>query len=295
MQTNISNPVTAEKLAFRVKLFELSRELGFELCGIASAEPSESFVHYQRWIDEGCHAGMDYLAKNMEIRADPQRLLPEAKSVLMLGVPYRTVLESDPELRRQFFSSDDSDCVPIAAYACGIDYHLWIRQRLKKIAEFHRQVVPQGNCRGCVDTAPFLERQYAQNAGLGVRGRNTMLIHPEWGSRFFLAALLTTEELPVSKPLEFHPCANCQCCQKACHSGALNEPFRLDARKCMNYWTIEHKESFTGSSFGCDLCQNACPWNRDKIEAGRLPREVFAARNGETLKKTPVGGRRHEA
>ena len=294
MQTNLNDSRMGEKLAFREKLFELSRELGFELCGIASAEPSESFVYFQRWIDDGCHAGMDYLARNMEIRANPQRLLPEAKSVLMLGVPYRTVLESDPELRQHFFSSSDSDSVSIAAYACGIDYHLWIRQRLKKIAEFHRQTVSQGNCRGCVDTAPFLERQYAQNAGLGTIGRNTMLIHPEWGSHFFLAAFLSTEELPISLPLEFDPCADCQRCQKACPNGALSKPFRLDARKCVNYWTIEYKGPFAGSSFGCDLCQNACPWNRDKIEAGCLPREVFAERNGETLKKTPVG-RRHEA
>ena len=295
MQTNLSNSATGEKFAFRDKLFELSRELGFEFAGIASAASSESFAHFQRWIDDGCHAGMDYLAKNMEIRAEPRRLLPEAKSVLMLGVSFRTVLESAPELRQLFFSSEEgSDCISVAAYACGIDYHLWIRQRLKKITEFHRQTIPQGNCRGCVDTAPFFERQYAQNAGLGTIGRNTMLIHPEWGSHFFLAAFLTTEELPASKPLEFHPCVDCQRCQKACPNGALSEPFRLDARKCVNYWTIEHKGPFSGSSFGCDLCQNACPWNREKIEAGCLPREVLAERNKEILKKTPVG-RRHEA
>ncbi|MCL2305976.1 MAG: tRNA epoxyqueuosine(34) reductase QueG, partial [Planctomycetaceae bacterium] len=237
-----------------------------------------------RWIDDGFHAGMDYLAKNMEIRADPQRLLPGAKSLLMLGVSYQTVLESEPEIRRLFFSCEEQDALPIADYASGIDYHLWIRKRLNQLAHWHRQWIPQGRCRGCVDTAPLLERQYAQNAGLGKIGKNTMLIHPNYGSRFFLAALLTTEELEPTQPLPFDPCSDCQRCQNVCASGALGEPHRLDARKCVNYWTIEHGDGLSNVSFGCDLCQNACPWNREKLPSGRLSRKMLQETEPDELK-----------
>ena len=268
----------------REHLLELAGTLGFELAGVASAKPSEAFADFQRWIDDDFHAGMDYLARNSEIRADPQRLLSGAKSVLMLGVSYRTVLESEPEIRRLFFSCDEPDFLPIADYACGIDYHIWIRDRLKQLAQYHRRQVPQGRCRGCVDTAPFLERQYAQNAGLGGIGKNTMLIHPDYGSRFFLAALLSTEELMPTPPLSFDPCGDCKRCQDACPGSALREPYRLDARKCINYWTIEHGNGFSGDSFGCDQCQNACPWNREKFSNGRLPKKMLRETDGNELK-----------
>ena len=276
----------------RKHLFELAKALGFELVGIASAEPPESFTAFHRWIDTGFHAGMEYLARNPGIRADPQRLLPEVKSVLMLGVSYRTVLESAPEIRRLFFSCDEPDSLPIADYACGIDYHIWIRERLKQLARHHRQWVPHGKCRGCVDTAPLLERHYAQNAGLGKIGKNTMLIHPEYGSRFFLAALLSTEYLTPTPPLSFDPCGDCRRCQDACSSDALCEPYRLDARKCVNYWTIEHGQGLSDDSFGCDQCQDACPWNREKLPHGRLSRKMLRETDVNELKslleKTPL-------
>ena len=269
----------------REHLFALAGTLGFELVGVASTRPPEPLAHFQRWVGDGFHAGMDYLAGTMEIRADPQRLLPGAKSVLVLGVSYRAVLESAPEIRRLFFDDDEEDSLPIADYACGIDYHIWIRGRLKQLAQMHRQWVPHGKCRGCVDTAPLLERQYAQNAGLGTIGKNTMLIHPEYGSRFFLAALLTTEELAPTLPLSFDPCGNCRCCQDACPDKALGEPYRLDARKCVNYWTIEHIGGLSDVSFGCDQCQNACPWNREKLPQGRLSRKMLQETTPSDLKQ----------
>ena len=276
----------------REHFVEFAGVLGFELAGVATARPSESFADFQRWINDGFHAGMDYLSRNQGIRADPQRLLPGAKSVLMLGVSYRTVLESEPKIRRQFFSCDESDFLPIAEYACGVDYHIWIRKRLKQIAQYHRQQVPQGRCRGCVDTAPFLERQYAQDAGLGRIGKNTMLIHPDYGSRFFLAALLSTEEMMPTPPLSFDPCGDCRRCQDACPGSALGEPYRLDARKCANYWTIEHGDGFSGDSFGCDQCQNICPWNREKFSGGRLSKKMLRETDRNELKsllgKTPL-------
>jgi len=268
----------------REHLFHLAGTLGFELVGMASAGPSESFAYFQRWIGDGFHAGMDYLGRNIEIRADPQRLLPGAKSVLMLGVSYRTVLESAPEIRRLFFAGDEQDALPIADYACGIDYHIWIRERLKRLAQSHKQWIPQGKCRGCVDATPFLERQYAQNAGLGTIGKNTMLIHPVYGSRFFLAALLSTEEMVPTPPLSFDPCGDCRRCQDACYDKALGEPYRLDARKCVNYWTIEHKGGLSDVSFGCDQCQNACPWNRETLPKGHLSRKMLQETSPSELK-----------
>ncbi len=260
-----------------------SRNLGFELVGIASAKPSEAFVHFRRWIDDGFHAGMDYLAKNLDVRADPRRLLPGAKSVLMLGVSFRTVLESDPIVRNRFFVKNAGDTIPVASYACGRDYHLWIRERLKRLSEWHHRRFPTGSCRGCVDTAPFWERQYAENAGLGVAGKNTMLIHPEYGTRFFLAAFLTTEPLEPTEPLRFDPCSGCQRCQDACPTGTLGEPYRLDARKCINYQTIECKANTLDSSFGCDICQNACPWNRETVVPGRISRQTLNESSFEKL------------
>ena len=272
----------------RESLFEFAGQLGFELVGVASAQPPESFAEFRRWVNDGFHAGMDYLAKNLEIRANPERLLPGVKSLLMLGVSYRTVLESEPEIRQLFFSDDfcdEPDSLPIADYACGIDYHIWVRSRLKQLARWHRQAIPQGRCRGCVDTAPLLERQYAQNAGLGKIGKNTMLIHPDYGSRFFIAALLTTEEFTPTRPLSFDPCGDCQRCQDACPTAALAEPCRMDARKCVNYWTIEHSGDLSDVSFGCDQCQNACPWNREKLPHGRLSRKMLQ----ETRQKKESG------
>ena len=269
---------------FQEHLFEFAGSLGFELVGIASAEPPGSFADFQRWIDDGFYAGMDYLARNPVIRADPQRLLPGAQSILMLGVSYQTVLESEPEIRRLFFSCGEEDSLPIADYACGIDYHIWVRKRLKLLAQWHRRRVPQGSCRGCVDTAPLLERQYAQNAGLGKIGKNTMLIHPDYGSRFFLAALLTTEELEPTQPITFDPCGDCRRCQNACPYSALGESYRLDARKCLNYWTIEHGNGLPDDMFGCDLCQNACPWNREKLPTGSLSRKMLRETEPSELK-----------
>ncbi len=274
------------------ELAVFARELGFELVGIASAEPSAAFVRFRRWIDDGFHASMDYLARNLEIRADPRLLLPGAISVLMLGVSFRTVLESEPEVRNRFFEEKVGDRIQVASYACGWDYHLWIRARLKKLADLHRRRIPGGSCRGCVDTAPFWERRYAENAGLGVAGKNTMLIHPGFGSRVFLAAFLTTEPLEPTESLRFDPCAGCRRCQEACPTGALDEPYRLDARKCVNYRTIECKENTLDSSFGCDLCQNACPWNRETILPGHISRQQLDESSFEELTalygKTPL-------
>lgn len=258
----------------RQRLIDFAHELEFDIVGIARVERPDSFERYERWIQSGAHAEMSYLSRNVPARAEPNFVLPGVKSVLMLGVSNRTVLESEPQIRENFMNPAPP-YLKVANYATGIDYHLWIRERLKRLSQWHREIVPGEKCRGIVDTAPFMERHFAQKAGLGRFGKNTMLIHPRLGSRFFLAAFLTTLRLEETEPLAGTPCGECQKCCDCCPAGALS-PYFLDARKCWNYWTIEHRgeipdsvsetigRTHGGPIFGCDICQDVCPWNHDK-------------------------------
>ncbi|MGL6195827.1 MAG: epoxyqueuosine reductase [Thermoguttaceae bacterium] len=317
------------------KLGDYAVELGFELVGVAQAGRPSTFEHYENWISGGKHAGMDFLAKNPEARSDPDFILSGVKSLLMLGVSVQTVVESDEELRAIFFANRDKSviqgsvkdnikdcttCVTVASYAAGVDYHIWIRERLKKLSAKHRELTPHGKCRGIVDTAPLLERQFAVNAGLGKIGKNTMLINKKLGSRFFIAALLTTEQLaPLYIDDTVNVCENCSRCCDACPTGALT-PYELDARKCLNYWTIEYPASketgaygpetflpeeikknlgndYSKKFFGCEICQAVCPWNRENdFTAANLPLPDFEdADNSDTtrfyeqLSRTPLG------
>lgn len=259
-------------------LIENARRLGFELAGIAAAERPRTFDVYRRRIEDGCHAGMDYLAARCREREHPESILPGVRSLLMLGVSYRTVLGGGDVAAHPV-----AQLAGIAEYARGADYHDWIRARLKILSQKHRELFPEARCRGTVDTVPLMERDFAARAGLGRIGKNTMLIHTDpaakIGSKFFLAALLSTAEL---KPTETDsgepasPCGECRRCLDACPTGALTAPYRLDARLCLNYWTIEHRgeipreirQKLGNRFFGCDTCQAVCPWNRD---VGEIP------------------------
>jgi len=253
------------------RLLAEAKELGFELCGIANIARADSPAHFaafERWLQAGMHAGMAHFVRNFEVRKHPASLLPGVRSILMLGVSYGTVLNSQPHSVRQLSG--------IAECARGIDYHHWIRSRLAVLAATHRELFPESRSRGTVDTAPIFEKHYAAVAGLGTIGKNTLLIHPQLGSKFFLGALLSTEQLsteqaksiPVPKP--FNPCGECRRCLDACPTGALCAPFVLDARRCLSYWTLEHRGELPkeiadkrGSRFlGCDTCQSVCPHNQ---------------------------------
>ncbi|MDR0336792.1 MAG: DUF1730 domain-containing protein [Planctomycetaceae bacterium] len=260
-------------------------ELGFELCGVAPAEQPKTFDAFERWINNGQHAGMNYLAEKCSARKHPNSVLQGVQSILMLGVSFATVLNSEYHPVQQLTG--------VAEYARGIDYHHWIRQRLRKLETKYLQLFPNSQCRGVVDTAPILEKQFAVEAGLGKIGYNTLLINPQYGSKIFLAALLSTQHLqnsqkeqpsntnsskfnttnchtPASQEEITLSCNNCQRCLTRCPTQALVKPFVLDARRCLNYWTIEHhgkipeeiQNNLHQLFFGCDICVNVCPHNQ---------------------------------
>jgi len=246
------------------QLLVAAKELGFELGGITNAKSPEHLDAFERWLQTGMHAGMKHFVRNFEIRKHPESLLPGVRSILMLGVSYGTVLNSEPHPIRQLSG--------IVEYARGIDYHRWILRRLTTLLEIHScELFPDERCKGVVDTAPIFEKHYAAAAGLGSIGKNTLLIHPTFGSKLFLAAFLSTAQLePTPLPEPFEPCRECRRCLDACPTEALVEPFVLDARRCLSYWTLIHRGELPkemaenrGKRFlGCDTCQSVCPHNQ---------------------------------
>jgi epoxyqueuosine reductase len=203
---------------------------------------------------------MHYLADRREAYADPNRVLDGVRSVVMLAMNYRTAEPAAPR----------AGAGRVSRYAWGeADYHDLIHARLDQLAEFVSERVPDARVRGVVDTAPLLEREFAQLAGLGWIGKNTLLLNRHEGSWFFLAALLTDIELTYEAPLEIDHCGTCRACLDACPTGAFPQPYVLDAARCISYLTIELRDTIpmelrTGMGewvFGCDVCQDVCPWN----------------------------------
>jgi len=237
----------------------LAAEQGFEPVGVASLSPAPSAPHYREWLARGDHGGMSWMARNVDLREDPRGLLPGAMSALVVGLRYPAgeEVEEPPGIWRW-----------VARYARGRDYHLTMRERLGAIAQVVAQEFPGTRCRVCVDTAPLLERDLAVRAGVGAIGKNTMLLHPVHGSWFLLGELLTTLDLQPDSPIS-DLCGACSRCLEACPTEALPVPYRLDANRCISYLTIEHRGAIPAELqpalvehlFGCDICQEVCPWN----------------------------------
>jgi len=248
----------------------LALDLGFDRVAIGPADPPEHGAALVRWIDAGCAGGMAYLGRRMEERLDPQRVLPGAASVVCVAMGYFQGETQDPSW------------APVARYAWGRDYHDVITPRLDRLAAFLREACG-ARSRGYVDTGPVLERDLAARAGLGWIGKNTMLLHPDIGSWFFIGVLLTTARLEHGAPLPDR-CGSCRACLDVCPTGAFVEPYVLDARRCISYLTIEHRGEIDRAfhqamgqwQFGCDLCQSVCPWNR-KAPVTREPAFAPAA------------------
>ena len=259
-------------------LKERACELGFDLCGISAAVRPDGFDWLQRWLDQGFAGEMHYLPRREAAYEHPSGVLPSVRSVVMLGMNYGAGGEGRG-------ARSEGVTGRVASYACGSgDYHDLLRERLKQLADFLHEQRPGCRTRVCVDTAPLLERDFGKLAGLGWFGKNTMLINKRIGSWFFLAALLTDVELQPDEPHHTSHCGTCTRCLDACPTDAFVEPYVLDARKCISYLTIELRDqpipielrSQMGDwIFGCDVCQDVCPWNR---KAPSSPEPAFAPR-----------------
>lgn len=251
--------MSAGSLTERLK--EQARQIGFDLVGVCPAEQSAGYGHLQRWIASGFAGQMRYLADRIQAYEHPRHVLGDARSVVMLGTHYRT----------QHPRSAASGEGRVSRYAWGpADYHDVLHQRLRRLRQFLLRWAPNAQARGVVDTAPLMERDFARQAGLGWIGKNTMLINRDSGSWFFLAALITDLELEYDSPHTTDHCGTCRACLDACPTGAFPEPGVLDARRCISYLTIELRDSIPEELrpgmgdwiFGCDVCQQVCPWNR---------------------------------
>jgi epoxyqueuosine reductase len=259
-------------------------ELGFSACGITKAEHLEKDeVRLKNWLLHGYQGGMSYMERNMEKRTDPRLLCEGAKSVITVLLNYYPT-EPLPE----------ENNYKIARYAYGRDYHDVIKDKLKKLVEDIKLEIGNwkleiGNlsARAFVDSAPVLDKAWAERAGLGWIGKNTCLIHPKMGSFLFVGEIISNLELEYDDSKVNDLCGGCTRCIDACPTGALVGPRELDARKCISYLTIEYKgelpesekEKFQGWIFGCDICQTVCPWNRFA-----KPTQIEAFRPSEELK-----------
>ncbi|RMH15175.1 MAG: tRNA epoxyqueuosine(34) reductase QueG [Gemmatimonadetes bacterium] len=256
----------------RSRVHEAAHEVGFALCGVARPDPSDHLEHYRAWLAAGYHGDMAYLARPDAVarRGDPARTLAEVRAIVVVGDLYD---QPDPP-----GVPDDPSRGVIARYARGRDYHRVMRTKLRRLAERIERAAGgeglAGVARAYVDTGPVLERELARRAGLGWFGRNTMLIHPRAGSYFFLGVLFTTVEIEPDAPFEADHCGTCRRCVDACPTGALldRDPEGapvLDATRCISYLTIEQRgpipqelrPALGNRVFGCDICQEVCPWN----------------------------------
>lgn len=244
--------------ALKRRLQEAALTLGFVRCGVARAEPlGQEAKRLRAWLAAGHHGELDYMERTAEVRSDPgdARMLSGARSVVVLVTPYGTAPASEHGLGR------------VARYARGRDYHNVLHKRLRKLSRLLREA---GHAvRAAVDSMPVFERAWAERAGVGFVGKNCCLIVPGIGSHVFLSALVTTADLPPDPP-SMARCGTCTACLDACPTAAFVAPQRLDARRCISYWTIEQRgespedlrNDFGDWLFGCDGCQDVCPFNR---------------------------------
>jgi len=246
------------------------RELGFDLVGVAEAEPAAGANRLRAWLTAGYHGEMAYMARTAALREDPRRLLPGCRSVVAVAMSYHTSQPSST-------APAPPGTVWISRYAWGRDYHKLLKKRLIRLGRWLAETSPGASWRAAVDTAPVLEREWAARSGLGWIGKNTCLLNRGLGSELFLGVLLTDVALSPDRPAPEH-CGRCTACLDACPTAAFAEPGILDARRCLAYLTVEHRgeipteleEPLGDMVAGCDICQEVCPWTR------RAPADLHA-------------------
>lgn len=238
----------------------IAADMGFDHCGIAKAHRLEEDARrLENWLNKGMHGTMQYMEDHFDLRIDPSKLVPGARSVITLLFNYFPAQQQPPGVPK------------ISKYALGNDYHEVIRTKLKLFLQKIKDQVGEISGRGFVDSAPVLERSWAQNAGIGWVGKNGNLISKQGGSFFFIATLITDLELEYDTPFIKDHCGTCTKCIDACPTEAILPDKVVDGSKCISYFTIELKEALIPGSmkgkfdnwmFGCDVCQDVCPWNR---------------------------------
>jgi epoxyqueuosine reductase len=238
---------------------DFARNLGFQAVGVTKAEYlPESAARLRKWLNTGRNATMNWIERRKDERFNVLNYFPEARSIISVGMNYFT--ENDKKIKGQ--------PVRISRYSWGVDYHILIKERLLKLVEKIRNAKPGVKTVVCVDTAPIMEKAWAQQAGLGWQGKHTNLISRDYGSWLFLGEVIIDEKLEYDKPFADDLCGTCSACIDACPTAALTD-YEIDASKCISYLTIEHRDAFNKDEqkavqdwiFGCDICQNVCPWN----------------------------------
>jgi epoxyqueuosine reductase len=279
---------SAEPATVKERLVAYARELGFDLCRATACAPPPHAREFGEWLSEDAHGEMEYMARGEEKRRDPQKVLPGAKSIVVVALNYFQPVEAGVSPAKTQNAADTPNAFgatgKIARYAWGDDYHELIGAKLRKIDNFLREF--GGQQKWYVDTGPVLERDFAAEGGIGWHGKSTMLINERLGTWFFLGEVLTTLELPADAPA-VDRCGTCVRCIEACPTGAITAPHKLDARRCISYLTIELKGAIPlelrpligDRIFGCDDCLDACPWNRF---AQSSRESAFAARTSTT-------------
>ena len=250
------------ELAAKIK--QWGKEFGFAEVGITDIDLSEHEAQLQRWLDNGYHGEMSYMAAHGMKRARPAELVPGTQRIISVKMNY---LPPEASFAKAL---GNKETAYISRYALGRDYHKVIRNKLKKLGQKIEQEVGQFGFRPFVDSAPVLERQLAEKAGLGWRGKNSLLINKQAGSWFFLGELFVDLPLPIDEPNKEEGCGKCTACITLCPTGAIVEPYVVDARKCISYLTIElqgtipkkYRPLLGNRVYGCDDCQLVCPWNR---------------------------------
>jgi epoxyqueuosine reductase len=255
---------------------DLAAGVGFDACGIARAEPIGRATYVETWLAKGRAGTMQYLHRHFSQRVDPRELLDGAKSVVVVALSYHQPAPQAADVGSSIRGR-------VAMYAWGEDYHKVLKGKLFAMIDGMRSSIEEPfEAKACVDTAPLLERELAAAAGIGWIAKNTMVLDRRLGSFFFLGALITTLDLALDQPLPDH-CGTCRACLDACPTDAFPAPYEMDASRCISYLTIEHRGDIPEALqpkmgdwiFGCDVCQQVCPYNRH-VPRTREPR--FAIR-----------------
>lgn len=261
-------------------------DLGFSKVGIARADVlAGEGAHLTEWLNRGYHASMHWMGKNVEKRIDPSLVVPGAKSVISVALNYYTPQQH----------SEDPQAGKISRYAWGDDYHIHVTKRIQSLFECIIQLAPESVGRYYVDTGPVMDKVWAARAGIGWQGKHTNIITKEFGSWVFLGEIITTLQLDADEPMEDF-CGSCTACIDACPTDAIREPYVVDSNACISYLTIEHRgeiaeslgKKFDHWVYGCDICQDVCPWNRFQQPTAHsefFPREHNIAPLVEDLRK----------